>query len=182
MLKGVSFQMLLDFVDEVLKPGSLEVLLQSVSPEVRELYKAGITKSQWYPLRFFNDMEAAIINEFFDGDIIYARYIARYTMSRARSDIYRLAFLSFKKPLDAVHNINKIWTLYNKPGQAVPGFSDEKAKKATVKLVDVLHIPEMYKEHLAGWAETMLRTCGAEEAYVSWEDKGSEVIFTLEWE
>lgn len=178
-LKGVSFHLLMDFVREVLGEGVLEELIEGLSHEAKETFSSQINPGEWYPLDHFDELEKAILDRFFRGELKYARRVASFTMERAYQDIYRLAFVEIKKPEDALRAIEQLWTLYNKPGQ----IKIEIGKgRAVGRLYGVYPISEIHNEHLCGWGERLLEKVGAINPHLSWEQDGDDVIFNFSWE
>jgi len=181
MLKGSGFLMLVSFVDEVLGQGAKGDILAQLSEEARLFYGSSMEVGAWHPLRLFDEMERAILNGYFKGQVSYARKIGRYTMERAARDMYRLAFISFKKPRDALDNINRLWELYNRPGRVVMA-TGKKPCTAKGTLEDTFEISDLHMEHLAGWAEAMMEHCGAQGVSVEWAREKGKPVFKFTWE
>jgi len=179
LLKGVSFHMLMDFVQEALGDGVLEELVKGLSPEARETFTHEISNSAWYPLDHYSELEEAIVKRFFKGDITYARKIAAFTMEKAYGDVYRLAFMAIKTPEDAILTLSRLWDLYNTPGKVEVRIEKSHAEG---KLTEVHHIPDIYKEHLCGWGEKLLEKVGARNPRLTWEQQGEDVLFHIRWE
>ncbi len=179
LLKGVSFHVLMDFVREVLGEGVLDELVKGLSPEARETFTHEIANASWYPLEHYSELEEAIVKRFFNGDITYARKIAAFTMEKAYSDVYRLAFIEIKTPEEALTALYKFWELYHSPGKV-----EMKMDKCYVeaRLTDVHFIPDIHKEHLCGWGEKLLEKAGAKNPRLTWKQDGEDVIFHIRWE
>ncbi|MEO0181294.1 MAG: hypothetical protein ABIM74_01460 [candidate division WOR-3 bacterium] len=179
MLKGTSFRLLMDFVREVIGEGALDELLETLSPEAKKTFTGEIEPGAWYPLDHFDELEKAIVDRFFGGDITYARKIARFTMERAYADIYRLAFILMKTPKDAIRAIEQLWSLYNTPGIIKIEIGEGWARG---RLSEIYSINDIHKEHLCGWGERLLEKVGAKNPHLSWEQDGDDVIFHFSWE
>lgn len=179
LLKGVSFNVLMDFIREVLGDGVIEELLRDLSPEAQETFRGEIVNAAWYPLEHYSEMEEAIVKRFFRGDITYARKIAAFSMEKAYGDIYRLAFMVVKTPEEALSTLYKFWELYHSPGRA-----EMKAEKCHVeaRLTDVCFIPDIHKEHLCGWGEKLLEKLGAKNPRLTWKQDGDDIVFDIRWE
>ncbi len=184
MLKGVGFEMLIGFVEDILEPGALDALLEQVSPQARKFYKAGIVKNQWYPLRFFDELELAIIKKYFNGDISHARHIGRYIMTKVRIDVHRVAFLDMQTPVDALRSLDRLWNLYNKPGRIVVEFEQVDPEtgvgKSVVRITDIIFISDVHLEHVAGWAEALVLNLSSKDVRIAWKRQGKDVIFETE--
>ncbi|MGB9589341.1 MAG: hypothetical protein ACP5QG_02505 [candidate division WOR-3 bacterium] len=178
-LKGASFHLLMDFVREVLGESVLGELLEGLSPEAKNTFTSKIIPGEWYPLDHFTELEKAIVDRFFNKELRYARKIAAFTMDRAYEDIYRLAFITIKRPRDALMLIEQFWNLYNKPGHIKIDIGEGRAKG---RLYGIYAIDDIHKEHLCGWGERLLERAGAKNPHLSWEQDGEDIIFYFNWE
>ncbi len=177
-LKGIAFILIKEFVEKALGPGALERVLERVSPETREIFQKP-KKHKFYPWKAYVEFEQAVVDEYFDGDARAARKIGHYTASLALKREYRLVFVRFKRPEDAVLRLQKLWSLYLRPGK----LEVKEIRKGywQAKLTG-FPVNEMYAEHLAGWFEEVLEHFGAKRVRVSWEKLDGDVLFHVMWE
>jgi len=109
-IKGLAFAHLEEFIVSQHGEAGMQRVLARLSPETGKILRSW-NASQWYPMQNVVDIDLAVVNALYGGDVKQAYFIGRFDLDRSVRQVYRLLF-RFLEPTFLLKRSAKLWSNY----------------------------------------------------------------------
>lgn len=138
---------------------NFERWFKTLSPEAKDIYKAPIHKTDWFPLRVaLEEPTQALCDMLFNKSDRGAWECGRYSAEYGLKGIYKV-LVKMSSPQILIKKAGPILINYYRPGKIEVTNSD-----STHVVTRITEFPEMSKiveYRIAGWMERAIEICGA---------------------
>jgi hypothetical protein len=180
-IKGISFINRHEFLVERFGEAGLARVLAAVKPETAHALRTS-SAVDWLPLEMLVDLDLAIVNGCFDGDLAKARIIGEYNLNQAVSRVYK----PLMRLLNAGTVVKRSVAIWGKIVQG-PVFSSRQdgPRGAVIELTEFNPLHRIYCQVLIGGFEGVLHACGEKNVVVDHPhcvlDGAKSCSFTIRW-
>jgi hypothetical protein len=157
-VKGTAVAATLRYATETLGPQGYRRLLESLTPEDRNILEAGVLASGWYPLTFLLDVMENTTR--ITADPRTAWKMGRASADYALTTIYKI-FFKVGSPQFVISKASTVFKTYYTTGQMNPVVSEK--GHALMEITGFADPAAILCERIMGWMERTVELSGAKE-------------------
>lgn len=157
-VKGSAVIVLPKFIESNFGEKNLNVWLESLSEEAKEVYKSKILISSWYPLKTtFAEPTRKMCDLFYNRDLMGAWEVGRFSAEYALRKFYK-AYMKVATVQSLTKRASQIFATYYRPSSTEVVNINE--NKTILKITEFSEMDEIVEMRILGWIEKILELCG----------------------
>ncbi|MEO0293686.1 MAG: hypothetical protein ABIN61_05640 [candidate division WOR-3 bacterium] len=150
-VKGSGIIVLYEFIKTNFGMKNLNLWLNSLPKEAKEVYSKRILVSSWYSLKeFFVEPTRKMCELFYNKDLKGAREVGRFSAEYGLKRFYS-SFLRTNTPQALVKRASQIFSTYYRP--CVVEAEEKGEKKILVRIKEFPEMDEIVENRILGWIE-----------------------------
>jgi len=177
--KGAGWKPIIEFVKVTFGEEGFNRVLESVSPECREIANGWVLISSWYDMQLIEEFIKATDRLLGKGDLDIARKMGRYSAEFGIKTVYKF-LMKVGTPGFVLKRAPIIWSRYYSKGKLQIVLL--KPGHAILRLTDMGTLSEVTCVRVTGWMEMTMKMSGAKNPSVEHISCPSRGDSFEEWE